>query len=209
MSRSLPSLALLAIHFPTPTDPYAGSQDAASYKITSTQPLELEECVPGEARFGGPVVLDGIFRTSIEDKLKLAAATANSVTAADVQNLYLELWETYIKPEFAGSDIPFEWVKPLPPVLIWRRPRKENGPGPTSAQMANQKPSDSRGNAFVFCQVYGLRIGMMADEPRRDELVQHFAPTVNKVVGLIRHQVNAVMERHKKLPKVCTGIVPL
>jgi hypothetical protein len=71
------------------------------------------------------------------------------------------------------------------------------------------KLSDLRGNAFSVYQFHGLRTRMMADESRRDELMAYLGPTANKVTGLIRHQVKAVLHRRNKLPKVCTGVVQL
>jgi hypothetical protein len=112
---------LLVFHFPVLTDPFVRSQDAASFEVTSTQPFELAECVSGKARFGGPVVLDGIFKTSLQERLKQAAAKTSSVTAVDIQRLYSELWEFRIKPYFDGSDEPSEWVEPVPPHLAVRR----------------------------------------------------------------------------------------
>lgn len=49
----------------------------------------------------------------------------------------------------------------------------------------------------------------MADELRRDELLEKFDPTVNKVVGLIQDQVADVLENHQKMPKVYTATMPL
>lgn len=44
---------------------------------------------------------------------------------------------------------------------------------------------------------------MMADRFCRDELLERLDPTVNKIVGLVRHQVEAVAKERTKLPKVC------
>ena len=69
-------------------------------------------------------MLDGIFRTSIQEQLKQAAATASSVTAVDVKNLYSRLWESRIKLDFDGSDELSEWVEPVPPHLAVRRGKR-------------------------------------------------------------------------------------
>jgi hypothetical protein len=81
--------------------------------------------VSGKGRFCGPVLLDGIFRSSIGDKLKQGADAASSVTTADIRRLYSDLWEDRIKADFDGSGAG-DWTESIPAHL---RARKGNRRG--------------------------------------------------------------------------------
>ncbi len=83
------------------------AQDAVSYLIALMQPFRLEECVPGKARFCGPVLLDISFRELLEQKAK-AVAAPNTLPQGMIRDLYLSLWERDIKLTFNGSAK--EWL---------------------------------------------------------------------------------------------------
>jgi hypothetical protein len=62
--------------------------------------------VPTKARFCGPVLLDGIFKNRLMEKVKAAAdpSKIEAVTPAEIESLYLLLWEHGIKQHFDGSS---------------------------------------------------------------------------------------------------------
>lgn len=84
----------------------------------------------GTARFCGPVLLDGIFRSRIEHKLRQAANTPDSVTAVDIRRLYSNLWESRIKRRFDGSDTTSSWTEQIPAHLTAQQGKR---PGLRSA----------------------------------------------------------------------------
>jgi hypothetical protein len=81
------------------------------------------------------------------------------------------------------------------------------------AQMKSLRSSGSRGNALAFPSFCLGLLGrrLTADGFCRGELVARLDPTMDKVVGLVRNQVEAVAQECKRLPKVCpkAEVLPL
>ncbi|GAB1318831.1 hypothetical protein MFIFM68171_09041 [Madurella fahalii] len=95
--------------------------DAISYDITSTEPLALEECVPGDARFCGLVLLDGLFRERLEEKIREAVGpSAPSDISIWTRHLYRLMWRRLIKPDFDGSSGPYS-----EPIATGRRGKRQ------------------------------------------------------------------------------------
>ncbi|KAK4152712.1 hypothetical protein C8A00DRAFT_34562 [Chaetomidium leptoderma] len=156
-----------------------GTADAASYEVISTQPFELEECLPGKARFCGPVLLDGIFKGHIEQKVQQAADSLNTgpVPTDDVWALYTRLWDHRIKRMFDGS--PGHWTEAIPGHLTTARGKRA-----------------------------GLRSAAKHVGFTGGELEAILDPTLHKILGLVRQQVEGVWQKLNKLPKsviVCGG----
>ncbi|KAF4949559.1 hypothetical protein FGADI_8857 [Fusarium gaditjirri] len=74
-------------------------KDSIAYKVTSTQPLTVEEISPGKCIFAGAVLVDEAFLQLVKDKTKTALPrrTFNTLTDSDFQDFVDEIWEQRIK----------------------------------------------------------------------------------------------------------------
>ncbi|QGI66730.1 hypothetical protein CEK27_010701 [Fusarium fujikuroi] len=72
-----------------------GTTDSVAYKVTSAQPLIVEEISPGRCIFAGGVLVDEAFLQLVKNKTKEATPmrTRNNLTDNDYQDFVDEIWE--------------------------------------------------------------------------------------------------------------------
>ena len=88
--------------------------DIISYKIVSTEPMTVRECVTGQGGLCGAVFVDDAFARLLE--LKMGKASWDKMTSTSRQRILNDDWEHGIKKQFLGQErtwtiqYPFECI---------------------------------------------------------------------------------------------------
>ncbi|ROW13226.1 hypothetical protein VPNG_04861 [Cytospora leucostoma] len=96
-----------------------GTVDLISYKVTKTQPMEVEEVVKGEGALCGAIFVDERFEDLLELKLKLISEEAlDLIDDDDIPEMMDRHWENGIRKLFTGTAQ--EWTIRYPFNLVDR-----------------------------------------------------------------------------------------
>ncbi|GAB1311848.1 hypothetical protein MFIFM68171_02058 [Madurella fahalii] len=149
-----------------------GTADAIALEILGMAPLALRECVPGDGRFCGPVLLDDAYLELVERKIQMRSSTtlAATITKPMLREFFGDWWERQIKIRFNGTNSPYS--KPLPFQLTNATERRSPyGSTPPTITLISE------------------------------EIKSIFDPAVDKIVDLLKSQMDAVLSATRKPPK--------
>ncbi|KAI5787710.1 hypothetical protein DFH27DRAFT_486901 [Peziza echinospora] len=161
-------------------DAGGGTVDLISYKITSLNPLRLNECVVGSGGLCGAVYLDRRFEEFVVRRLGKETFDGMSHRARFQMNQY---WETYIKREFNDGD-----------------GDEDGAEGAGGVSLVDDGDDEEGGGADFHVPVVGIadsaEKGVYAGflHVTRDEVREIFEPIVTQVIELISKQVIDVLK---------------
>ncbi|KAK7748771.1 hypothetical protein SLS53_000795 [Cytospora paraplurivora] len=161
-----------------------GTVDLISYKVTKTQPMEVEEVVKGEGALCGAIFVDERFEDLLELKLKLISEDAlDVINDDDIPEMMDRHWENGIRKLFTGAAQ--EWSIRYPFNLVDRHLIANSRGFPTFTITSGEveevfRPIVEKIQELVVCQINSV-------SKKEDTLPKGFEPWSAISRGAVLH----------------------